>query len=621
MKKNIIIIGAGISGLSTAHKLVNKGFNVEIYEKEDIIGGMARGKLDKDEVQIEHSWRGFGPFYHNLYEIMKEIPLNGIEHFSSYTIDEISKHDSIDDLWTYYEGNVYDITDYVDEHPGGSIILNCGGKNLSDVWKEYGYEWHKKNDYVMDVLEEYKIGTIAEHFTDKNDNNNIYSNLNKDNISFYLFNNKDEKYKNPSINWKDYLFLTHIYLKVITSDKRKKKYMKRKLVDYLKNNISKQSFDYIVNFLSGPGYGLDINTLSVGHFFHFIELCLNEGSKWNDWKTLNGPIDEAWFKPWYNYLKNKGVKIYLNSELKKINYTENKINSLEIKINNNLKKISGDDYILCLGPSSLLKVLFISKLKDMGMKYLKFDTVNNQVSFRMGLKKKVNFKKNYGFILLDSPYNITFNSCSDHWKDYESFGKNGEIKTLISGTLVRTYQKGSLYNKTALNLTEKELLDEIVHQILSSKQLINFLKEENNGYILSKEDIIYKSIFEDWYERNNKMRVKNKKWINTINNEEHRIDGKTKFDNLFIGGGHIKTSTNIWLMEGAAESGLIVTNYILKKYKKKLVNVYTHKSNKLILFLKNLDNILYKFNLKNIIDILIFFILVYVIYLIVNFKS
>ena len=132
-KKNIIIIGAGISGLSIAHKLVNKGFNVEIYEKEDIIGGMARGKLDKDNINIEHSWRGFGPFYHNLYGIMKEIPINGVEHFSSYTIDEISKHDSIDDLWTYYEGNVYDITDYVDEHPGGSIILNCGGKNLSDV--------------------------------------------------------------------------------------------------------------------------------------------------------------------------------------------------------------------------------------------------------------------------------------------------------------------------------------------------------------------------------------------------------------------------------------------------------------------------------------------------------
>ena len=33
MTKKVIIFGAGISGLTTAHELLDKGFDVTIYEK------------------------------------------------------------------------------------------------------------------------------------------------------------------------------------------------------------------------------------------------------------------------------------------------------------------------------------------------------------------------------------------------------------------------------------------------------------------------------------------------------------------------------------------------------------------------------------------------------------
>ena len=38
----IIIIGSGISGLTVAHELIHKGFEVEIYEKDSVAGGMAK---------------------------------------------------------------------------------------------------------------------------------------------------------------------------------------------------------------------------------------------------------------------------------------------------------------------------------------------------------------------------------------------------------------------------------------------------------------------------------------------------------------------------------------------------------------------------------------------------
>jgi protoporphyrinogen oxidase len=41
----VVIIGAGIAGLTVAHELVEKGFEVEVYEKGEVAGGMARSDL------------------------------------------------------------------------------------------------------------------------------------------------------------------------------------------------------------------------------------------------------------------------------------------------------------------------------------------------------------------------------------------------------------------------------------------------------------------------------------------------------------------------------------------------------------------------------------------------
>jgi len=39
LKKKVIIIGSGVGGLSTAVRLLSRGFDVTIYEKENTIGG------------------------------------------------------------------------------------------------------------------------------------------------------------------------------------------------------------------------------------------------------------------------------------------------------------------------------------------------------------------------------------------------------------------------------------------------------------------------------------------------------------------------------------------------------------------------------------------------------
>ncbi|MEM6402297.1 MAG: NAD(P)-binding protein, partial [Cyanobacteria bacterium P01_D01_bin.116] len=43
MSKNIIIVGAGPGGLATALRLKGQGYNVEIFESSNRVGGRMRG--------------------------------------------------------------------------------------------------------------------------------------------------------------------------------------------------------------------------------------------------------------------------------------------------------------------------------------------------------------------------------------------------------------------------------------------------------------------------------------------------------------------------------------------------------------------------------------------------
>ena len=78
--KNVIIIG-GIAGLTTAHELLDSGYKVILIERNDTVGGLAR--TYQDEVNkicpYEYSWRAYGRWYQNVYNIMKRIPYNDEE--------------------------------------------------------------------------------------------------------------------------------------------------------------------------------------------------------------------------------------------------------------------------------------------------------------------------------------------------------------------------------------------------------------------------------------------------------------------------------------------------------------------------------------------------------------
>ena len=75
---------------------------------------------------------------------------------NTYTIDEVSEHNSKSDCWIVINRDVYDITDFISDHPGGSsILLTVAGTDATDFFNEL-----HRPDILEEYAEDYKIGYI-----------------------------------------------------------------------------------------------------------------------------------------------------------------------------------------------------------------------------------------------------------------------------------------------------------------------------------------------------------------------------------------------------------------------------------------------------------------------------
>src|SRR5215218_10968229 len=77
---SVAVLGGGVGGLSAAHELAERGFNVTVYEARDAFGGKARsmpvpgsGKDGRADLPAEHGFRFFPGFYRHLPDTMARI--------------------------------------------------------------------------------------------------------------------------------------------------------------------------------------------------------------------------------------------------------------------------------------------------------------------------------------------------------------------------------------------------------------------------------------------------------------------------------------------------------------------------------------------------------------------
>ena len=100
--KPVVIVGAGVGGLSIATLLVNGGHNVSVYEKSDRVGGRTASMKFKNHI-LDNGFH-IMPFYKKsaIYEILKDVKIES--KLKLAIVDKIAFYDN--GFHTYPKGIV-----------------------------------------------------------------------------------------------------------------------------------------------------------------------------------------------------------------------------------------------------------------------------------------------------------------------------------------------------------------------------------------------------------------------------------------------------------------------------------------------------------------------------------
>jgi hypothetical protein len=464
---------------------------------------------------------------------------------------------------------------------------------------------------------------------DSNSSKTVYDNLSKP-IQFYVTRDQVAPYRSK-LSWADYLVIGYLLLKYLCAGDRREEYFKTRLTQILKPKLSADGYRYMVDFICGPGYGMEKKDASYAHYFKPVSIYVLASPEYNQthkypnlyktranerWHVMNKPTSEAWFDPWEKFLKAQGVQIIKGIGLDYIQISRmgqtNGCDKITACVNTDGTTITADEYVCCINPFVTEKIFAKSGLKNLEKTFNQINsrTDSRQVAFRLGFEKKIKFPEpNIAFIFPDSEFNITLYPQEQSWESTIVLDSKGKLQSLWSGTILELYAKSKLFGTQGFNLTKDQLIQEIIHQIIRSASLQKLLKEANGpDFILTEKDIVYREIWYEWDidPHTSQLNQSNKKWVTNVYNQKARPQASTQISNLYLGGSHISTSMEVWSMEGAVESGKMVANEILSKHGLEKTWIKTHRDPEWTKLFKLLDNGLYSLGLPNIVDLIIF---------------
>ena len=500
MAKKVVIIGGGVAGLSAAHELINRGFQVEIYEAAGCVGGKARsvgvpgsGKDGRKDLPGEHGFRFFPRFYKHITATMAEIPFKGnangvLGNLTETTQIKLARFDK------------------------GSVTMPA---RFPRSLKEF-------EKYLNDSLHT-DLGLTP-----------------KDKSDFAL---------------KVWELLTSC------KDRRRNEYERIGWWEYLDSDSHSEAYQTI--FSKGLTRTLvaaraeTASTKTGGNIFLQLMFDIAQPGTSSD-RILNAPTNEAWINPWETYLKEKGVNIYLNCPTVYVNTKNRKIDSVKISKEGKDTDIGADYYLFAVPVEVMANLLNPDVIKiDPTLNTIK--QLSDSVSWMNGaqfyLTKDVQINQGHT-IYIDTPWAVTSISQKQFWPtvDLSTYG-DGTVKGILSVDISDWDSPGILYNKSAKDCSKEEIIKEIWAQL---KRSLNV-----EGAVVLTDDMLHNWYLDADIEFDIPKKNKEPLLVNTINSWDLRPYAYTRIPNLFLASDYVKTYTDLATMEGANEAAKRAVNCII----------------------------------------------------------
>ncbi|CAO1430269.1 unnamed protein product [Diamesa serratosioi] len=89
----------------------------------------------------------------NIEETVEEV-----EEVKLYSLAEVGKHNSNRSSWITIHNDVFDVTQFLNEHPGGEeVLLEQAGKEATESFEDVGH-----SSDARELMKKYKVGELIE---------------------------------------------------------------------------------------------------------------------------------------------------------------------------------------------------------------------------------------------------------------------------------------------------------------------------------------------------------------------------------------------------------------------------------------------------------------------------
>ncbi|NLU71262.1 NAD(P)-binding protein [Streptomyces sp. HNM0575] len=516
-RRTVAVLGGGVSGLTAAQELAERGYEVTVYEFYDALGGKARsmdvpgtgGGAGRRPLPGEHGFRFFPGFYRNLPDTLRRIPFPG-------------NPDGV-------HGNLRNGTDSLMSRSGGRPDLHIPLRGATtppapgDLTARFLRETVTS---ALDTALHLPAHELA-YFADR--------------LLVHLTScDRRREQQWEKVPWWDFIRageMSHDYQRLLGVG------MTRNLVATKAEEASTRTVARTV----------------IEAFILYGILGLGQDGEPD--RVLNAPTSEAWIDPWVRHLRSLGVTFELGTEVRELVYGDGRVTGVRVAARDggDARTVTAGHYVSAL-PVEHARKTWGPALRAADPRLARCDElkVDWMVGVQFYLREPVSVVHGHADYI-DSPWSLTSIHQAQFWdgRDFRADYGDGRAADCLSVCVSEWDEPGILYGKTAKECTREEVRAETWAQL---KAALN-----DDGKKVLDDANVHTWFMDPAVTGIGGPHPANREQllVHPTGTLHNRPPAATAVPNLFLAGDYVRTDVDLATMEGANESARRAVNALL----------------------------------------------------------